>query len=98
MTKRSTTPVESTSVKYKVGDPLVVRWVDIHHASDGWLAADDVKASRAEVMSLGFFLMEGDAHLVIGSEIGTDDDESFHRAYIPLGCILDIKRVEWARG
>lgn len=81
-----------STVKLKFGDPVLVRWLDIHNDEGGWKPVKDIVVKPAEIRTLGFWIDEQEEHYVLCADLG-NDLETNTRMLLPVGCVLSIERV-----
>jgi hypothetical protein len=81
-------------VEYKVGDPLLVRWLDAHNSDHGWQQIKDIEFTKAEVQTLGHFIATAEDQLWLAGDVGVNDDMVNTVVAIPLGWITEIRMIE----
>lgn len=92
MAGRASTIVDTSTLKY--GDPVFVRWVDIHNDESGWCDQKDMRITRAEIETLGWWLAEDDTHYAICADIDRNDGQTNTRMFLPKGCVTTMRKID----
>lgn len=76
----------------KVGNLLLVRWLDAHNYTVEWTLVEEVNPYIAEVKSVGWEIYRDDKQLIMSADVALDIDgqiqiNSFFA--IPVGCIVN---------
>ena len=85
--------------KFKVGQNLFIKFIDIHSNSNGWTTREGgLKDTPCYVDVYGEYLgISESGQAVLGTMINYDggyETKYGVRIYIPVGCIISIKRIK----
>lgn len=85
--------------KFKIGERIEVKFIDIHSNSDGWLDAEHSKNDNpCYVWSYGEYMgISKYNQAIIGTMINPQEGYTTKygvRIYIPMGCIVSIRKLK----